>query len=369
MGSPSNSADSETLLERIHESSRVEQDKIIQMLHDRAEGSGAAADWSNLAIGLSQTGRLDEAIHIWEQLVEVMPELDHNRMNLALAYRAVHQFELARYQFEYLATHAATDEAREWGREQAQALARYRGSTYEQQELQGRQLSALHERVTFDEASAEDYVRLGRLILATPPETGEDRSIEEAGTLLEAGHRKYPNYVGILELLAACYARSDPKNRLNDVLRLIEQQAPDSEVLRIARNIDQDSGSAYQGTLIERVQHLLQQTQRKDVEVRDAALRDLRFIVRAYPQNPDYRWYFAFALIGAGQQDEALKHAEVLAAAAGESHRLHFNVAQIFWHCGDQVRAERHLDLALQYAKTEEDRESVHYLRAEILKG
>jgi hypothetical protein len=245
-------------------------------------------------------------------------------------------------------------------------IERDRKNTAEAQALCEHQIAALRERVALEEADAKDYQRHARLVLRNPPARGEDRSIEEASALLESAHAKFPNDASILELLISCYLRSDPERRLDDTVRQLERVAPDSDVLHVLSAIEDSDAIAYSQALLHRVQRLFEQSQTNDQALRQTALNELRFVVRAFPANSDYRWFYAMALIGAGRLDEALQQAEVMARAADESHSRHFNVAQVFWHCNARECAQHHLDLALQYATTDEERQDVHTLRAQL---
>lgn len=369
MEPPSDDSRSTTLLKQLYESPLSDQAKIIQSLTEQAVTSGAADDLSNLANGLSEIGQLDDAIQIFEDLIKAFPGRDTDRANLASVYRASSQFELARYQFNYLAQCGATERIRAWSREQVESLEPE--STSAAKGLRERQIAALRERIAFNEGGAAEYTRLGRSLLNMGPETTETterHALEEVIALLEEGHSRYPHDVDILELLAHCYLRFDPATRLRDVLQELEKEAPDSALLRRMQEIDANKVSAHGKTMLQRMQRLVHQVQTEDVELRLAVLHEMLSIVQEFPQNPNYRWFYAFGLIFAGQKDEALMQAQILAETAGAFHILHFNVAQIFWNCGDLARAEHHLDLALQYAANQQERDDIRLLRAEILK-
>jgi protein involved in temperature-dependent protein secretion len=368
MEPPPDDSHSTTLLKQLHESPPSDQAKIIQLLTDQAVTTGAADDLSNLAIGLSEVGQLDDAIQIFEDLIKAAPDRDTARANLASVYCASSQFELARYQFNYLAQRGATEQMRAWSREQVDLLVPDQESTPAAKGLRERQIAALRERIAFNEGVAAEYTRLGRLLLDMGPETTEQRAPEEVTSLLEEGHSRYPHDVGILELLAHCYLRFDVATRLSDVLQQLEKEAPDSALLRRMQEIDADKASAHGKTMMQRMHRLVHQVHTDDVELQSAVLHEMRSIAQAFPQNPNYRWFYAFGLGLAGQKDKALIQAEILAQTAGTYHILHFNVAQIFWNCGDRARAEHHLDLAFQYAANQQERDDVRLLRAEILK-
>ena len=83
MESPPDDSRSTTLLKQLYESSPSDQAKIIQLLTDQAVTTGAADDLSNLAIGLSEVGQLDDAIQIFEDLIKAAPDRDTDRANAA----------------------------------------------------------------------------------------------------------------------------------------------------------------------------------------------------------------------------------------------------------------------------------------------
>jgi hypothetical protein len=80
-------------------------------------------------------------------------------------------------------------------------------------------------------------------------------------------------------------------------------------------------------------------------------------MVTTFPTNPNYRSVYAFALGLTGNKEEALTQAEIAAENAIEDHSLHFNLGQVFWMGGDDVRGRHHLELSIKFAATEEERQ------------
>src|SRR5215470_1388011 len=97
------------------------------------------------------------------------------------------------------------------------------------------------------------------------------------------------------------------------------------------------------------------------------AVHSLRMLVHQYPDNEYYRQTLIFALMAHSEIAEALTQAEMLENQPEPNHERHFNLAQAFWHCGEQQRAYEHFALAHQLAKTDEERHDVisivEYLR------
>jgi len=114
--------------------------------------------------------------------------------------------------------------------------------------------------------------------------------------------------------------------------------------------------SDWERDMSQRVHHLLGQVVGDDPNVRAPALSDLRRIVQQYPQNPDYRVHYGFALMVIGDREEAARQARILDSVDEPSHSFHFNLGQIFYYCGDRVKGRAHLELAVKYANDEQER-------------
>ncbi|MGP0017721.1 MAG: hypothetical protein ACLPHP_04060 [Candidatus Sulfotelmatobacter sp.] len=128
---------------------------------------------------------------------------------------------------------------------------------------------------------------------------------------------------------------------------------------------DDEEAKAFSERMRGRAYELMQNCQKRDdPPLVEASLRELQKMVVMYAQSPEYRKVYAFALMIAGRHDEALREAEILAALGDDSHDMHFHLGQIFSACGD-VRGLQHLELALQLASSQEDREQTEMLIAQ----
>jgi len=139
--------------------------------------------------------------------------------------------------------------------------------------------------------------------------------------------------------------------------RTIERVAPDSLVFEIQSSID--DGAAGPAAPDRSTKLMLEALESDDPARRAAALHDLGGIVAMFPENPYHRVSYAFALSGNSRADEALAEVRKAASVAGTEHNIHFNLAQIFLICGEQDDGRRHLDLANEYATTDEERADV----------
>jgi hypothetical protein len=76
-----------------------------------------------------------------------------------------------------------------------------------------------------------------------------------------------------------------------------------------------------------------------------------------FPMNPHYRMYYAMALFVRGHHDQALHQADVLAPLVGNDYIGNYNIGQIYTRCGQPVKGQQHLEIALAAATTEQDRD------------
>lgn len=359
----------QALFEYLQQGSDTEREHILDDLLQRAQKSGDPEHWNVFALGLQAAGRLEDAINIFKQLIEAFPDRDIYRLSLATTYSQAAQFELCRYHLRYLEEHGASEEMRDVAKEQLTGMEHFLKKTALDEQLQQLQIASLRERIQSGEVSADDYQKLGKLLLLRERQGFEDVSLDETTAILEQGQKHFPEAEGVLELLIACYLRKDPQNRLKPVLKTLEKINPNSQLLQLVANIDDAERASYAQQMSRRMQELMMQVQAKDPELTKAAIEELRKIITMYPSNPDYRLTYAFALCIVGQCTEAMEQAELLDQNDIPSHTYHFNLGQIFWLCGDPLRGRQHLDLSIQYASTDEEKQDALERIAYLSKG
>src|SRR5581483_5123916 len=355
--------------EHLRQGSDTERERILNGLLQKAQGSGDPENWNVFALGLQAAGRLEDAIDIFKQLIEGFPDNDVYRLSLATTYSQASQFELCRYHLCYLEEHAASEEIRDVAKQQLEGMERFLRKTALDEQLQQLQIASLRERIQSDQVSADDYQRLGKLLLLRERQGFEDVSLDETTAILEQGQKRFPKAEGVLELLIACYLRKDPQNHLESALKTLEKINPGSQLLQLVANIDDADLEAYFQQMGQRMQELMTQVQSGNPELTKVAIEELRKIVMMYPSNADYRLTYAFALCIAGQDAEAMQQAELLDRDDIPSHVYHFNLGQVFWLCGDAVKGRHHLDLSIQYASNDEEKQDASERIADLSKG
>ncbi len=354
------------LLDRIKLGVEAEQQATIEELIKKAEQSNDPNDWNLAAIGFHQANRFDEAIDILTQLVDKFPANDIYRLNLATAYSQIESIDLCRFHLKYLAERGSTDEMRRIAKEQLSGYESFLGLGESDAKLRDLQIRFLEEAITRDSRAPENYIRLARLFIRISKLEPGGGGFTRATKVLEAGLNAIPNHREILELLLYCYLHTDLDQKMNATVSQLEQVAPGSSVLELLGDIYTNRGRGLSENLSWRAQSLMQQVGQSNEGWGNAALRDLTRIVDTYPDNPFYRLNYAFALITVGRTQESLLQAVMLDQVSSEEHGFHFNLGQIFWLSGEPVRGRRHLDLAIQYATTEQEEKDARERIAEL---
>jgi len=349
--------DSNRLFDQIDHGDSVQQQNAMDQLFALADESNDPDNWNAAALGLHRLGRFDEEIDILTQLVEKFPSTDVYRLNLATAYSQVESIDLCRFHLQFLIDHGSTEEMRHLGDEQLRGYESFLGLGESDSELRDLQASFLEESIAVDPVTPRHYIELSRLMMRLSKfEPGADL-FRNAAQVLEDGLAVCIDRQEILEHLSFCYIHADPKQRMNAVVKELETIAPNSRILESLANVFREGGGSGSEGMAARVKMLMQQVVQEDEALSDAALRDMARIVDTYSCTTSYRLSYAFCLGMTGRTEEGLRQAERLEEVENREHGFHFNLGQIFWRSGDPARGRHHLELAVQYARSEQEKE------------
>lgn len=357
-------SDVNALLDRLKQGAPQERNEIVSLLEQQARNTGTPESWNFFALGLQSVGRLEDSQQILEQLVVAEPSQDIYRLNLATNYSQQMQFERSAYHLQYLTEHASTEQMRQLASQQLRGMDEFIRGSEADKELHELQLLSFRERFAAHTAEPEDYLTFARMRLKSQIHDIEPDALNETTMALEDGHKRFPDNIQVLEMLVYCYLRSGPEDRLQESLRELEQRDPDSRVLKTLANISAEQAAEFAQVQARRAHDLLGAVQSGDAGERQAALMGLARMVAEAPNNPEYRCSYAWALLLNTDYDHALEQAKLAEPLAGTSHTAHFNLGEIFWACGDPVRGRRHLDEAMLYAQTEQERRDVDEILA-----
>ncbi|MFD4508738.1 tetratricopeptide repeat protein [Streptomyces sp. NPDC058457] len=351
------------LLGQVDHAVPEELDRILASLSAEAS-TGLPSAVHLLAVGLASAGRMDEAIAAFRSAIERAPDRLEFRLNLAVAYVRVGQVDLAAATLDRTAALVDAGQVRLTGADQEQirrAVQRRRDELAawvrwrdDQVRLTRLRVGMLRERLAHGEGTANDRVQLATALLRSRHDSSTE-TLAEAAAVLEAVRAVEPRHVEALERLAHVYALLND-DRCDVVLRELEAVEPNSAVLRAFTVSDQDAAHHFK-TMRARATALFELTITRGPET-EAALTELRAIVRQAPENREYRGLLMFAEHVNGNVAQAMALAELQDARTDLSHAEHFNLAQVFWG-QDEAQGRRHLTAAYQKASSAEERRDV----------
>jgi len=169
--------------------------------------------------------------------------------------------------------------------------------------------------------------------------------------VLEAALSRFGDDVCLLEMLAECLNRFDPKGKLEGVLESLRSLAPESDAFAERRH----PGDQDKRVLDARVDRLRAMLDFDNPALREAILRDMHRVVAAMPSRLHYRFLYAAALAACGETDRALAQTDILAEFQSDSHDQHFIVADLYRRLGRADLARPHLNAAIRNASGEDD--------------
>jgi predicted Zn-dependent protease len=357
--------DLEVVFDRLRNGSDVERDSLLRQLSDRAEASQSLEDWHVYAMGLMTAGRASSGVDILTQLVQAaegQEPVDVYRYNLAVALQQIGQADLATYHLRELVERGVTEQGREMGARGLDTVAAGVADNEEERHFQELRADALKERVADGRGTEGDHHALAEALLKLDVLDEKGSYLLEGIAALEEGRARYPESVPLLELLVLALLRLGDEPRIERALADLERLAPDSPALAVLQEQQEEDAAEYSDELVGRADYLMRETQSGDPVRARAAVEGLGQIVKAFPSNPAYRDRYAFALMVVGDYQAAVREAEVIERTGTDSHELHLLLGQIYWAAGQEARGRRHLDLALQYARTDQDRADARYV-------
>jgi tetratricopeptide (TPR) repeat protein len=351
---------SETFFSAARAGSPTGDQEILGELRRRAEAAqdpAAAAHYQALA--LARSDRAPEAVLLFQELVQAFPDDDGYRLNLSVTYALLGQLDLCESELNEIARRSADSDMLADVKARLAAVSADR----RQVELEAKQASlqamVLRKKVREGTASQEDYFLLGRQLCGNAIAGGAEAGWSEAVVFLESASERFPDDVRFLELLAGCYVVQYEDERLDTLIPRIQRLSPESPVLAQVK-------ATFQGRTSEtgtspssdepKARAWLQQAV-EDRPSAEEAVRELGRLVNRFPMNPRYRMCYALALFVRGYHDEALTQADLLAPLVGNDHIGNYNIGQIYTFCGQPVKGQHHLEIALAAATTEQDRD------------
>jgi tetratricopeptide (TPR) repeat protein len=354
------------LLALVKRATPEELERVLGVLSAGA-ASGGPSELHLLAVGLASARRFDEAIPVFRAAIEAAPGRPEFRLNLAAAYVETGQVELAGATLDRAMAAAASGQVRMAGRTRDQVRAAFQRRRDEldkwiawrdkQRQLVRLRIGMLRERVAAGDATMADRVQLASELLRLRKFPDTEETLAEVASVLEVAQAMEPRNAEVLELLAYLYVLIHD-NRQHDMLRQLEEVAPDSRVLA-AFTVSEEDVTRGMGDRRARAESLFEvAVTRIRTPDAEAALAELRLVARNSPRNREFRGMLMFGEYVNGNMAQAVALAESLAAEPDLSHGEHFNIGQVFWS-HDEERGRAHLAAAYDKASTEQERRDV----------
>ena len=335
-------------------------EEILGELRRRAEAAhDAAAAAHYQALALAMSGRAPEAVSLFQELVEAFPDEDSYRLNLSVTYASLGQLDLCESELNEIARRSADSDMLANVRARLAVVAADRRHVELEAKQASLQTTVLRKKVREGTASQEDYFLLARQLVGHAGAGRAEAGWSEATVFLERASERFPDDVRFLELLAVCYMVQHEDEPLDALIPRIQELAPESRVLAQVKAAIQAeaSGAGTPPGIDERKAQAWLQQAVEDRPSAEEAVRELSHLVNRFPRNPSYRMYYAMALFVRGHHDQALHQADVLAPLVGTDYIGNYNIGQIYAFCGQPVKGQHHLEIALAAAPTEQDRD------------
>jgi hypothetical protein len=318
-------------------------------------------DVSAYGLALHFLGRNVDARGIFIDLVERHQGRDDFRLNLAAVHSQLSETTLCQYHLSHLTEKTKNEAIRKIARDQLDGYRRFLGIDEVNLRLRAMQLSAIRARAARGAASAADYEAAARKHMLVHSVHGIVESLHAAERVVSDGLASFPDAPKLLEFQVLVSLKLGDDAAANDAALQLDKVVPGSSVVAQIQQFGRHHGEIrrWSDNMNARARQLLTEIKNGDAARLEAALAELAKIAGSAPANSSYRLNYAFGLFIAGRTDDALAEASILAEQNIPEHSFHFNLGQIFWGSGAVEQGRHHLELALQYATTNEERQDV----------
>jgi hypothetical protein len=211
----------------------------------------------------------------------------------------------------------------------------------------------------------EHLARAARGTFDPDPQRGRTA---KAQSLLELAVIDYPDATELLHALLHCCLVLDDSGRRDELMRLLEDLEPEStELSRLVAAVaagGTDLALPASARAFSDLHGLISaDAAETDDGLRLAAVSDLGVLARRYPCSPNICMSYGFGLIQTGQLDLLRGYVDHLRLLERPAHVFHYNFCQLLYAVGEPELAQHHLDLAMRFATTEEERSDAAELR------
>lgn len=345
------------------------RDKLLTMTRRPAErlrdslakraAAGSPTDIQCYALCLAILDQTAEAVRVWEELLPRRPQSAAVWLNLTKALVIEDRIDQAITVLQRCCE-AMVGQPGVLVRvnERLTDLQDARSEEIDQRRLVELQVNSVRWRVEHGQSQPGDRLRLARLLAELMFSPGSDVAKPEVLVAARDAYAEDPTDPATLEFFAAVLLDCGRVEEYSYVLQALEKVAPHSQVLDLARRMSRDDPEfTAQATALQRRHEDLMERACRGAADAEAEIRDR---LRWLPNNVELRVALMFAVESRGDEQEALRLADELAAELAGEHMMHFYVAQLYWNAGRPARARHHFQRAFATARDDQDRTDVY---------
>jgi hypothetical protein len=335
------------------------------------QNTGSLEDLNSFGLGLVQAQRFVDAAHVFQRLValgDAYPQSVINHLSLGSVYEDLGWYACSEYQRNEATRGADDEEIKDLCRNELEHLSEAVNWEQAEAEFQRLKFACAVETIELGSVELVQYEHLARATHHTFDPDPEQGRTAKAQSLLECAVVDYPDSAELLYAqLHCCLVLRDSKRR-DELMRMLEDLEPESiELSLIVANVaagDADPALPRSARSFLDLHNLISADPTEaDRAPRLAAVSDLRALARRYPCSLDICTSYAYGLMQTGQLELLHDYVGHLRLLERPEHNFHYNFCQFMQALGEPRLVRHHLDLAMQFATTPEERSDVAKLR------
>lgn len=361
----------EQLLAALRSATDPERSEILSRLHRKYLNTGSLEDLNFLGLGLVQAQRFANAARVFQRLValgDAYPQSVINNISLGSVYEDLGWYACSEYQRNEAMRGARDEEIEGLCRNELEHLSEVVNREQAEAEFQRLKFECAVETIALGSVELVQYEHLARTTRDTFDPDPEHGRTAKAQSLLECAAVDYPDSTELLHALLHCCLVLRDSERRDELMRMLEDLEPES--IELSLHVANVAAGSADPALPKSARSFLDlhdlisaDPTGADRALRLAAVSDLRALARRYPCSLDICTSYAYGLMQTGQLELLRDYVGHLRLLKRPEHNFHYNFCQFLQALGKPELARHHLDLAMQFATTPEERSDAAELR------
>jgi hypothetical protein len=359
------------LLTSVRSATEPERAEILQSLLRNYQTTGSPADLNKLGLGLVEAKRFTDAAYVFRKLVALggtSSQVAINRLSLGSVFEDLGWYACSEYQRKEAMNSTSDEETQNLCRNQLEHLSEVVSSEETEAKFQWLKFECAVEDIELGSPGLTHYEHLARAARGTFDPDPQRGRTAKAQSLLECAVIDYPDATELLHALLHCCLVLGNSERRDELMRLLEDLEPEStELSRLVAAVAAgglDPALPASARAFSDLHGLVSaDTAEADQGLRLAAVSDLGALAHRYPCSLDICSSYAFGLIQTEQLEFLRGYIDHLRLLERPVHVFHYNFCQLLYVLGEPELARHHLDLAIRFATTREERSDAAELR------